>query len=144
MAQSSINTGTTGQPVHVRTTAGTVYSEVAVLGIDGSDNVVPATTTNGLTVDVTRVAGTILSSEPGTYSYNAGTAGTVTVANGATVRTISAYASQSGTASIQIFGGSLIPLAIGAGFDEVIRGNLTGPGTIVFASTSSYYVGMVS
>src|SRR5215212_4117720 len=53
MAKSSIRTDEVGQPVHTRTTAGSEESQVAVLGIDGSDDVVPADRTDGLSVKVT-------------------------------------------------------------------------------------------
>lgn len=43
MSKGSIDTGATAQPVHTRTTADAVESQVAVVGVDGSDNVVRAT-----------------------------------------------------------------------------------------------------
>lgn len=51
MAKATINTGDTAQPVHTRTTSDTAESQVAVLGIDGSDSVVPADATKGLKTD---------------------------------------------------------------------------------------------
>lgn len=55
MAKASINSGGAVEPVHTRTTAGSEESQVAVIGIDGSDSVVGADTANGLDVDVTRL-----------------------------------------------------------------------------------------
>lgn len=51
MAKGSITTGNAGDLVHTRTTAGSEESEAVVLGIDGSDSVVPATTADGLLVN---------------------------------------------------------------------------------------------
>src|SRR3990167_4554399 len=59
MAKATIDTGVASQSVHTRTTADTAESQVAVIGIDGSDSVVGADVTNGLDVDVTRVTGTV-------------------------------------------------------------------------------------
>src|SRR3990167_1626322 len=59
MAKATIDTGVASQPVHTRTTADTAESQVAVIGIDGSDSVVGADVANGLDVDVTRVTGTV-------------------------------------------------------------------------------------
>lgn len=56
MAKASATTGTNGQPIHTRTTGDVEESQAVVLGIDGSDSVVPADATNGLGVDVTRSA----------------------------------------------------------------------------------------
>lgn len=52
MAKTSLTTGTDGQGVHARTTGGSEKSQTLVLGIDGSDSVVPADATNGVKVDV--------------------------------------------------------------------------------------------
>src|SRR3990172_9221371 len=52
MAKATIDTGVASQPVHTRTTADTAESQVAVIGIDGSDSVVPADATAGLKVDL--------------------------------------------------------------------------------------------
>ena len=52
MAKATIDTGVASQSVHTRTTADTAESQVAVIGIDGSDSVVPADATAGLKVDL--------------------------------------------------------------------------------------------
>lgn len=48
MAKATINTGVAAQPVHTRTTSDTAESQVAVIGIDASDSVVPADAVKGL------------------------------------------------------------------------------------------------
>lgn len=55
MAKAVINTAQADQPVHTRTTAGTEESQAVVLGIDGSDAVVPADATFGIGADVKRL-----------------------------------------------------------------------------------------
>lgn len=57
MAQGSINTGVAAQPIHVRTTPAGFYSQAVVLGLDGSNSVVPADATLGLSVSVERFLG---------------------------------------------------------------------------------------
>lgn len=48
MAKGSIPGGNPVEDVHTRTTADAVQSQVAVLGIDGSDSVLPASATHGM------------------------------------------------------------------------------------------------
>lgn len=52
MAQGAISGGNPVEDVHTRTSASGPQSQVAVIGIDGSDGVVPASTTQGLRVNV--------------------------------------------------------------------------------------------
>jgi hypothetical protein len=60
LAKTTMDTGVDDQPVHSRTTADTAKSQVAVLGIDGSDGVVPAHAADGLSVkDTTGIAAAV-------------------------------------------------------------------------------------
>jgi hypothetical protein len=54
MAKTSVSGGVPAEPIHHRTSAGTEKSQVAVLGIDGSDLVPPASATEGLRVELNR------------------------------------------------------------------------------------------
>lgn len=82
----------------------------------------------------------------GTWRYAAGTAATVTLPTGATVKTIACHSS--GAASVAIFGGTAIPVISGApplvlkfDHDQCCAGQNQGGGlTIVFTGTDSYYV----
>lgn len=135
MAKATINTGAEAQPVHTRTTGDSAESQVSVLGIDGSDNVVPADATFGL---ATR--------EVGTYGYAAGTAAaTVDVPSGARVKRVSVLAGTGGSATITIAGGNTITVPAGGGFDEQIPGLATAGGDVVIGGTvASYYVSWVA
>lgn len=55
MAKSTILTDEAARAVHARTAGSTGDTQAMVLGIDGSDSVIPADTGNGLDVDVTRL-----------------------------------------------------------------------------------------
>jgi hypothetical protein len=57
MAKTSAET-TLGEDIHTRTTGDAVESQAVVIGIDGSDDVVPAHATDGLSVKVTNQAPT--------------------------------------------------------------------------------------
>lgn len=73
----------------------------------------------------------------GTCTYSSGVTGTVVVAAGARVVSISVMASLAAT--VTIFGGATIAVPAGTAFDERWTG-FVGPGNIVFTNTSSYYV----
>ena len=55
--QTTVATPPSGTVVSTRTNASGEQLQVVAVGIDGSDSVVPSDATNGLDVDVTRVAG---------------------------------------------------------------------------------------
>lgn len=135
MAKATINTGVDAQPVHTRTTSDTAESQVSVLGIDGSDSVVPADATFGL---ATR--------EVGTYGYAAGTsATTVDVPAGARAKRVSVLAGSGGSATVTIAGGNTITIPASGSFDEQIPGLATAGGDVVIGGTvASYYVSWVS
>ena len=73
----------------------------------------------------------------GTSSYMAGAAGTVTIASGARIVSLSATSVTGGTLSI--LGGANITVPANAAFSEGYVG-FGGPGNIVFTGTASYYV----
>jgi hypothetical protein len=83
----------------------------------------------------------------GRYSYQAGSAATVTVAAGAVVSRIRAHATSAGTLVITPAGGSALPslpIPAGASWLEIdfdpAREDLVDGTTLVFTSTDSYYV----
>ena len=57
--QTTVATPPSGTVVSTRTNASGEQLQVVAVGIDGSDSIVPSTAANGLTVDVTRVQGTV-------------------------------------------------------------------------------------
>lgn len=59
MAKANIRTGEDDQPLHTRTTSDSVETQAVVLGIDGSDGIVPAHATDGLSVKVTNATLTV-------------------------------------------------------------------------------------
>lgn len=54
MTKVITNTGVAGQPIHTRTTSDSTESQAVVIGIDGSDSVLPADATFGLGSDIKR------------------------------------------------------------------------------------------
>ena len=85
----------------------------------------------------------------GTYSYDAGTSGTVTVPAGCKVTLITAASTAGGTITITPKGanqtgtaGAAIPVPAGGSWSrDWMMGGPLGPGTIIaFATTVSYYV----
>lgn len=115
------------------TSAGKVQIAKLAVGADGSAVMLPADSSNGLDVDVTRVFGT--------YAYAAGTsATTVDVPAGGRVRHVSVIASAA-AATITIAGGNTITVPAGAGFTEQIAGDAPLGGDVVIGgSPASYYV----
>lgn len=73
----------------------------------------------------------------GTSAYFGGTSGTVVVPSGARIVSISAHATTAG--AVTIFGGPSVPIPAGNAFSDEWSG-FSGPGSIVFAGTDSYYV----
>ena len=130
MAKATINTGASFQPVHTRTTSDDAESQAVVVGIDGSDSVVPADATHGL-----RTA------DGGTYGYDAGTsAGTVQVPSGARLRRVSVLPSEGEAATVTIGGGDTITIPVGGYLEEDIPGACVAPAVVIAGSIDSYYV----
>lgn len=77
--------------------------------------------------------------ESGTWGYNAGTAGTLTVAANKRILAITATAGALLGASMTINGGQTITIPAGTALTITPRANLTAP-TLVFTSTASYFV----
>ena len=75
----------------------------------------------------------------GTWGYNAGTSGTLTVAANKRVLAITATAPPLLAASMTINGGQSITIPAGTSITINPRANLTAP-TLVFTSTSAYFV----
>jgi hypothetical protein len=75
----------------------------------------------------------------GTSSYFSGVAGTVTLASGARIISISAIAAAVVSGTITIFGGMAITVPPSTAFSDVYAG-FVGPGDIVFTGTATYYV----
>ncbi len=101
MAKASINTDAAAQPVHTRTTTDTVESQVVVIGIDGSDDVVGADTANGLDVDVTRLPA--LAAGTNNIGEVTGPAATETTGTVAGVGQVVAQTLPAGVQSVSIF-----------------------------------------
>jgi hypothetical protein len=79
MADSSVAiTPGSGVNISSRTNASGEQMQVLVVGIDGSDSIVPSDAANGLDVDVTRVGGTVTTKHAGTTGANTTVASTVT------------------------------------------------------------------
>lgn len=135
MAKASINTGDEAQPVHTRTTGGVEESQAVVLGIDGSDSVIPADATYGMAV-----------AEGGTYGYKAGTAtGVVDVPSTARLRRVTVIASASQATTLTINGGDTITIPAGGSFDEQIPGRAVGADVVINGGApQSYYVSWVN
>lgn len=81
----------------------------------------------------------------GTWRYKAGTSGTLTLAEGQTVKQIIVHAS--GAATVTILGGDAIPIISGVAIairfqhDACVAGQTPGAAlTIVFTGTDSYFV----
>jgi hypothetical protein len=81
----------------------------------------------------------------GTWRYAAGTSGTVTLPEGATVKQIIVHAS--GAATMTIFGGASIPIIAGVAIafrfahDLCVAGQVPGAAlTIVFTGTDSFFI----
>ncbi|HEX4335764.1 MAG TPA: hypothetical protein VH062_07605 [Polyangiaceae bacterium] len=81
----------------------------------------------------------------GTWRYAAGTAGTVNLPTGATVRQIVCHATTAGT--VTILGGASVPVPAGATLelrfphDSLAAGQVPGgSAAIVFTGTDSYFV----
>lgn len=77
----------------------------------------------------------------GTWSYYAGTSGTVNVAAGRRVIGIAAHATSAG--SLTINGGETIPLPAGASIAIAPQGNLVAP-TVILVGTDSYFIETLS
>lgn len=106
MAKTSINTGSTGEGVHTRSTAGTEESQAVVLGIDGSDSVVPASV-GGLLVRAT--GGTV-----GDGRKTVTTAGTrETLVGSATPCVHLTVQALTGNTGYVVIGGSTVVAAVG-------------------------------
>lgn len=131
MAKATATTGTDGQVLHTRTTGDSTESQAVVLGLDGSDSVVPGDATLGLRTF-----------DGGTYGYAAGTsAGTVDVPANARAKRVSVLAGSGGSATVAIAGGSTITVPAGGSFDEQIPGLAAAGGDVVIGGTvASYYV----
>ncbi len=94
------------------------------------------------------VSSTYMSNNAGTWGYNSGTSGTLTLTGGKRVLQITAIALEAG-GTIQINGGDTITIPYGA-TDKVSssltiepKGNLTNP-TIVFTGTDAFFCEYVS
>lgn len=77
--------------------------------------------------------------ESGTWGYNAGTAGTLTVAANKRILQISATAPALAAATMTINGGQTITIPAGSSLTVSPKANVTAP-TIVFTGTASYFV----
>jgi hypothetical protein len=77
----------------------------------------------------------------GTWAYYGGTSGTVIVSAGQRALSMSCHSTSGGT--MQINGGQTIPVPANVGFAINPLGNIVAP-TIVFSSTDSYFVEVVS
>lgn len=77
----------------------------------------------------------------GTWAYYGGAAGTITVAAGQRVLSISCHSTTGGTLTIN--GGASIPVPANVGFAINPLGNLVAP-VIVYSGTDSYFVEVVS
>jgi hypothetical protein len=121
----------------------------ASLTVDGTvavSNMIPAVET-GLAKDATVISfAAKLPDEEGTWSYAAGTSGTVNVPALGRVIGIAASTSQAG-GTVQIDGGDSIPIPVptsGVGAVDIApRANLIAP-SIVFANTDSFIVEIVT
>ena len=87
------------------------------------------------------VSNTYLSNQSGTWAYYAGTSGTVNVSAGQRVIGIAAHSTVGG--SMTINGGASITIPANSGISIAPIGNITAP-TIVFTSTDSYFIEVVS
>jgi hypothetical protein len=74
----------------------------------------------------------------GTWSYYAGTSGTINVTSGQRVLGITAHATNAGS-TMTINGGQSFPIIANSAFNLTPNGNLTAP-TIVFSGTDSYFI----
>jgi hypothetical protein len=134
--------------------SGTITTSPNVNVHDGSGNAIASTGTS-LNVDVTNtvpVTGTFFqTTQPvsevnidksfGTWSYYAGTLGTVNVSAGQRVTAITCHCTTAG--SLTIAGGSTITVPANTSFSDNPKGNITAP-TIVFTGTDAYFVEVVS
>lgn len=77
----------------------------------------------------------------GTWGYNAGVSGTVTLAGSKRVRSITAISTAGGTVTID--GGDSIPIPANFAFNLPIDAQITDA-VIVFTGTDSYFVDYVS
>lgn len=77
--------------------------------------------------------------ESGTWGYNAGTSGTLTVAANKRILQITAASSALAAASMTINGGQTVTIPAGSSVTISPRANLIAP-TLVFTSTASYFV----
>ena len=80
--------------------------------------------------------------ELGAWGYNAGTAGTLTVAANKRILSLTVVAPQTTAASMTINAGSTITVPAGTALTLSPRANLVAP-TLVFTGTSSYFVEFV-
>lgn len=97
---SALSSGS--EAIHTRTDgAGTSESQVAVIGIDGSDSVVGADTTNGLDVDVTRMAADSITAGQVTMA-TAGSVVSLTDPRGAGNALINLFANEGCTITIEL------------------------------------------
>lgn len=75
----------------------------------------------------------------GTSTYFSGVTGTVTVPSGARIVSMSTVATAVVAGTITVFGGTTITVPPNTAFTEGYTG-FVGPGDIVFANTTTYYV----
>lgn len=73
----------------------------------------------------------------GAWSYLGGISGTVVIAAGKRVLSISCHSTTGGT--LQINGGDMIPVPANVGFAINPLGNLVAP-TIIYTNTDSYFI----
>jgi hypothetical protein len=82
-----------------------------------------------------------LSNGIGTFGYDAGVSGTLTLTGSKKVKSISAYSTVGGT--ITIDGGDTITVPANGSFTDDLNYNLVDP-EIVFTGTTTYYVSYIS
>lgn len=75
--------------------------------------------------------------QPGVFSYDSGTSGTVNVGSGKRVIAIAAHCTTAG--SMTINGGSSIPIPANVSINIDIQGTLVAP-TLVFTGTDTFFI----
>ena len=109
----------------------------------GTNNNVNANVTNFPATQI--ISGAVTESNVdrnfGTWAYYGGVSGTINVAAGQRVLSISCHSSAGGT--LQINGGQIIPVPANVGFAINPLGNLVAP-TVVYSGTDSYFIEVVS
>lgn len=123
-----------------------IYDQSHALQVDGTGNL-KVTGTSGGSVAVTNfppsqaVTDANVDKSFGTWAYYGGTSGTVVIAAGQRVLSISCHSTTGGTLTID--GGASVPIPANVGFDISPLGNLIAP-TIVYSGTDSYFIEVVS